>query len=229
MNVDTIRNVFSKGVIATYNSGVIIYYNYKERWISQTISENRKEELLGIINNCTRIGIEYKAGSYVRLIFQGNCFDDIGIYQPLEEEISLEELNAIVDSYEDTPAAIEFFSSFTEDMLDEQTIMERFSEYMSSIREDSDRIPEISDIYRWNKIYEISSALSSVLGCELEYEPPDDVGDGYCEVQFPEECKSTKWISGGLKDAFYTLVSLCSVVEIECLVTDGFLNISFYA
>ena len=228
MNIESVRRVFSKGHITTYKGGVGVYYNYKKRWVSQAIFEDNKKILLRIITESDRIGFDYKAGEYIRLLFEGRLNGEMGFYKAIEEEISLEEQRSIVEREEISQEAIEFLDSLTEeDLYDESVILQKLAEYIASFIQEDERI-KVVPTKKWDKIYQISSELAGILNCGFEYNVPDLDFNGNCELRFPENINNTIWICGRLKDSLYGLIQECSGVEIECSVSDGYLNLCFY-
>ena len=229
MILDNIRRVFSKGNIVLSPEGISVIYTHKDGWVTQSLSVTPeeydwKQTILGLLEKSERFGISYRAGKFVKFLFEnhGVC-EEYVLYPPLDHEVSLEEFLA---SIEDEPMNEEFFDFFLGvDLSDDDEVIQKFLEYCDSFKYDG---LFIGNTRRWLDYRKAVVEFAMALGAEVEVFEPDAEFSGAVEIRFPEEIRKTIWFSEKSTGELQKIITDSSEMCIECNVSDGFLNITFY-
>jgi len=232
LNIEEIREVFSKGGIAITQSGFYVTYTFKERWVDQSIFDDKRRVFLELLEASDRVSIECVLGRVIKFVFHNDfAGQEMIFYPPLTEEISLKELEVILQSSRNEEAETEFCEFFYGTDLDnDDEVLEKLREFFNREREKhKTNIVSLPAVNRWKTVHRLSLGFANSLGFRSEVLDPDYGFDGAVTVFFPEKLEKKVVISGKLKEWLEELVRTGSGVDIECNVNDGFLNLTFYA
>jgi len=226
VSIQGIREIFSKASVSFSRTGIAVYYTYDERWVSQSISDERKRMLSALISKSDEFHIDCVNGKFVRFLFcHGYEGMDFAFYCPVEKEVSLEELKRLVREAQETEQSERFFSFMSDVNTNERSeIMRKLSEWISEV--DGNQETRYGSRAIW-EIKRLATILCRKFKCEYNLINPSFDFDGCVEIQFPAGMR-TKLI-GENKDIFNKLVDISSDVDIECLISEGYLNITFNA
>lgn len=220
-NIEEIRESFSKGTVVVSSDGVSVFYTYAERWFSQSVSGKSKRVFLDLLEACDSFGIECKAERFIKLIFTRKTDGKtVVFYQPLTEEVSIEEMQAIMASTEPCEDFLEYMDGA--DLQDDEELYERLLGWIEKVS--STRENDVPDSEKWELIYEFANKLARFCVCTCEVFENESI-----ELQFPEGKIRRFLIKDDDKENLRNLIDLCSSIGIEGYVPDGFLNITFYA
>lgn len=230
MNVDGIRNAFSKGSVAITHDGILVFYTHKDSWVSQSIFNDNMRVFQDLVSHCDGLIIKVIKGEMVKLGF-GYILDnqDTVFYSPVEREVSIDELRNVANDINngDNAGFFDFFMGV--DLDDNDAILEKLRDFF--VQRESERKTNMVDIprlIRWRKVHRLAVGFANLAGFSCETSEPGDGFDGSVTIQFPEEFDKPITISGNLKKSLEELLDASSGVGIECNIPDGFLDMTFY-
>lgn len=232
MDIEGIRNAFSKGGIAVTHNGIIVTYTYKERWVDQSFYDNNREVFLELLEASDRISIECVLGRVIKFVFHNDFTgQEMVFYPPLDEEISLKELEDILMSSRNEEKEAEFCEFFYgTDLENDDEVLSKLREFFNREREKrKTNIVNLPAMIRWKTVSRLATGLANALGFRCEVLEPEPEFDGSVTVFFPEKFDKKIVITGKLKEWLEEIVRTGSSVDIECNINDGFLNLTFYA
>ena len=217
MNLDCIRNLFSKAAILVTNAGIVARYMYKGRWFTQDIED--KSGFLDLLNESESFGINISEKT-IDLVFQNHSLRN-GVYYPIKPEISKEELDGLLkSSYIECINNDGFFEFMNGVNISDRKGLAKAVREWSDI-EDSKFI-NMNLYSKWQTVIGLSRDFQKWFPAEVETYKPDD-GIGIVEIQIPER------FIGILRDdasvIFRQIVNISSEISLEGNVDDGFLNI----
>lgn len=220
-NIEEIRESFSKGTVVVSSDGVAVFYTYAERWFSQSISGKAKQVFLDLLEASDSFGIECKAERFIKLIFTRKTDGKMVVfYQPLTEEVSIEEMQAIMAATEPSEDFLEYMDG--SDLRDDEELYDRLLGWIEKVN--SVREKDIPDAGKWELMHEFAARLARFCVCTCEVFENESI-----ELQFPEGKRHRFLIKDDEKENLRKLIDICSSIGIEGYVPDGFLNITFYA
>ena len=218
MEIGGIRETFSKGTVLLSSDGVTVFYTFTERWVSQSVSGKSLGVFQNLIDSCDKFGIEYRTDKFIKFVFsRENDGQSVVFFQPLSEEVSIEELQAIAQETEPSEDFIEFFDGV--DLDDEDEVFQKLLEWMRLNEPEKDETKR----FGWQGFCDRAMKLARFCSCTCEVSEPESI-----ELQFPEGRQRAFGIEGEEKENLGELVQACSNIGIEGYVPDGFLNITFY-
>ena len=229
MNIQDIRNAFSKGFVTAGGNTIIISYFYLDKWFAQSIEEDEKEAFADLFVNSDQFAIKSTPRESIQVIFQGGFeIDGYYMYPPVKPEITLEEMNRICSEAEITDPYGILKSLEESDFINENTISQAAS---TLIGERLDRITPLKSEgsgVRWNKIFPIIRKLSTLDdGFSVECSVPLEGNMGYAEFQFGTDFESIV-LRDHKKDMVLDMIDHSTCVELEGSVESGAFNVTFY-
>lgn len=229
MDVNDIRNCFSKGSVTISPRGISVFYTFKERWVSQSIFDDSIDVFRGLLKSCDVFGIDRSVGKFVKFLFYseslGEC--ETVFYNPTENEVSLEELQEIAIDSERGKEHAEFFIGVDLDNDDE--VLARISEWVSLVNaRNKSNIEAFMPKNKWRKMKSDAEEVARILGCAVECNEPSGDYGGDFTMCFAEESPSSIRIQGEEKKKLEEFIEDYDGISIELYVNEGFLNISFF-
>lgn len=230
MEIEDIRKCFSKGSVSVTENGIYVFYTYKDRWVTQSIYEEHMQVFENLLKTSEKFGISISKGKYIRFSFLKPMKNQETIfYNPLEDEVSLEELDGIISSLTESGSkrSEEFFDFFMgTDLDDESEVLEKLNEWITKINGSPGKIIDMSIPIRFNQAYQYAMKLAGILRCDIDIQKPGNDNYGYVQFQFPEDFKKA-WLSGKSLGEMANLVELSTAATVECQVIEGFLDLTF--
>lgn len=238
MDIREIRNTFDKGGIAVTQAGVMVFYTFKEGCISQGIFDrDEKCVFLELLKGSDKFSIEYIYGKVFKLNFYKTINGQVSFfYPPISKEISTQEFSKILDEIsEKCEVDKEFIDAFSEiDLSDEDAVWDKLREIAERDEEKhKTNISRLPVVARWNCINKSVTNLANFLDCDCEvFEPHfrlDYEFEGSITIDLTGKMEKPLVILGNLKKQLVEIIECSSGVEIECDVSDGWFNLTFYA
>ena len=232
MEIDQIRNAFSKGLVAVTDHGIVILYNFKDRWVTQLFSEETRDVFLEFLEDSDRLLVACSPGNAVKFIFcKGLTGQETIFYAPISEKMTTQELDEIMNSLADEKKEEEFLANFANvDMSDEGAILEKLREIVEKDREKhKTNIVSLPAMNRWRQVKKLATEFANIFCFRYELLEPDYGYDGSVTVFFPEKMNKAIIITGKIKKLFEEAIKAGTEFEIECNVNEGFVNFIFYA
>lgn len=234
--IEKIRSTFSKGNIVISDKGVTVLYTYKDRWITQEITSEFRAVFADLLRNSDELLITHKTGKFAKLHFHA-VFDSKTpvIFQPIEEEMSIEEIREIIDSSREDPEVQEAENQFFEffmgvDLEDDDAVFEKLREWVNKVDEErKTNVRNLSAAMRWKTILNKATLLAGILDCGCEVFENSNDYDGSVTLFIPQDDSKITRVFGKSKDLFAGLLESSIVTSIEISVMDGYINITFYA
>lgn len=222
--IEAIRQAFDKGNIIISKHGISVFYNLKNRCISQSVFGNDYTVFCKLVGISDSLSFERIKGRFVKINFRFEIDNQETVfYNPVNEEVSIEELNDILSSSvePDDDGFLGFF--FGVDLDDDNAVIQRFREYLDS-KKTTDTIVDFLKYSKWSDFYKRASTVFNSLSLEYEVLEPDTDFDGCVIFELPQNLSMSKNCLGILA----SLLSVSDGIDIETDINEGFLNISFY-
>lgn len=229
MDIEAIRNAFCKGGIAISQNGVTAFYNYKERWLAQSFFDKSYDIFKKLLKSCEEFRISYVKGRVFKLEFINNINGQaIILFPPISPEISIEELEEILNDIPDrlNEDLIEFFIGV--DLDDDDEVLDAFREFLRYEENNKDKVIFLPLILRWKSIVDKGVEFADMCGFSLDIDNSDGVDCfGSITLILPEETHSTILV-GKSKKLFEEIIDLSSGIDLELNIAEGFLYLTFY-
>lgn len=225
MNIQNIRNTFSKGIIVTNDRNIVATYVFKERWFAQSITKQNINYFENLLGDSLNIAIQANKGKYIRFVFNGAFNNENRIYDPIDKEVTLDELKEIIDNSEivDPYGLYEAFRDV--DFTDDYEVSNAFKNVLKRMDNKTDNASE-ELVKKWNEMLETANYLKifSITGTS---EPNEGNGCGYveCYIKIDKQIM----ISDTAKRLLEKLVFLSSEVCIEGNINNSELVFTFFS
>lgn len=233
MNVEEIRNAFSKGGVIITHEGIVVTYTFKERWLDQSFFDDSRRVLLELLESSDKLIIECAIGKIMKFVFHNDLSgQEMVFYPPVSEELSLKDLKDILQNSRDDAAETEFYEFFYGvDLDDKDEVLDKLRELFERKQESTKtNIVSLPARVRWKTMSKLAVGFANSLGFRYEILEPDfNDFDGAVTVYFPDNMDGKIVIEKEPKLSLEKIIDTGSVTEIECNINNGFLNLVFYA
>jgi len=234
LDVNDIREAFSKAQTVITDRGISIIYSYKDGWIDQEFADDKKSVLLKLIRMSDWVNISFIKGRMFKFVFHNNIDgQETVIYAPVKEENSLFGLENIFDAIEFGDVDVRLHDEFLEffdgcDLDDSDDVLDRFTKLIEAEEARRPNIIKIETIKRFSDFAKVAKKFADSVGLRCELSKPDSDFEGSATLFFETHANKSICLKGKQKDLFEQLVEMSPVVMFECAITEGYANFSFY-
>lgn len=232
VSIDNIRQAFSKGSIAITGSGISIFYQNKDQWVTQEIRADSIGVISEMLSKFDRMVIQCIAGKMIKISFIKSLDgQEMVLYPPIEEEMSIDELRDLMELSDDPSveqSRDEFFNFFIGTCLDDHDeVLEKVREFIE-IKSGNSNAVSGPVIDRWRELQQCVLSFAGCFGFDSECCDPKGQSNGYVEVFYPDGYDKPIRVSGKSKELLLQALHVCQLLSLEFDVADGFLNMIFF-
>ena len=231
------RAAFDKAaVIISPNGFSAVYANSDDEWVYQPEEENGElysaifHELL---ESSSGFLIKFRKGLSVALEFRMEIgVDNAVFYQPLNHELSYEELQEVTSGvFHDSVRKKEFIEFFSgADLSDDDEVARKLKSWVESHRTEDDNIVSLPRKIRFdNMVRVLQKNQANGVECVELFEPEGKEDGGFFTLYFDCNKPMPTGFFGKSKDDFAELFTVSKGVAFEANIKEGFVNLSFFA
>lgn len=231
MNIDGIREAFSKAMVAFTENGIVVSYTFKDDWLEESFFDEKREVFLSLLEQSDVLVVEYVHDKAIRLVFRNNLNgQEIIIYPPISKEVTFAELEELFSSEECVRREIELCDLFRDvDLTNKSDVVGKMKEIADSFESKDASVISMPAISRWKRIRSLAIEFANSLHMDYDvFAPGDDDFDGSITIFFPMNVRNKVVIEGKVKSCVEDTVRHSSGIDIECNIVEGFFNITFY-
>lgn len=228
MDLNDIRQAFSKANIIVNKHGLCVCYTYNDGWFDQTFNDGNKNQFFyNLIKYCEDFNVNISKNHFIKLefVFHG-IFDNLCIFPAIEKEMSLSELEEIMKSNE-TPETIENRKECEEFFIENGVSTETIDDFISQKLEIDDSIDIEERTLECEELYNYYTYLTN-MGFQCEYSDPG-IMTSYGFLTICLDDKTTTYdLNQELRKVLPSLMEYSvDPIYIEGSVEEGILNMIF--
>ena len=227
MEIQTLREAFSKGAVAVNQNNIAVVYTFNDRWFAQSVNHNVLEELLSKSNS---VIIKSDVGKSIKILFNGDFGFDPMVFGVLSPELTSKEMDDLIDKLDEkiSPEALEIFKDVNLD--NEYEMIEAVKELIERKRKDIRGSIPFSSIMNWPAMIKAIDGMKAFSDMyETQVTEPDGDFGGCIEFIFYDHPKRPIVLISELKEIASRLTQISQDVTIEGNVNTGQFNITFFA
>lgn len=225
LEIEKIRETFSKGAVHTSSNKIAAVYAYRDRWFAQSFEGEEKTTLSDLLKKSCNVSAEFISGKYIKFCFIGSYSLDFSVNPPLVQELTIDELKNVINDVEiKDPYGLlkEIHDIGTED---EEAISEAIEKAIDKYCEKNKLEYIRFDAHdKWEQIKTTLVNIALKLHCEIDSEPPNNISNGYVEITLDHNC----YIDYETIQKICDLINNVSCVHIDGSVLDNIAVITFF-